>query len=79
MALSKKLSSKIYRSSRQKKMLTFWEKTSKKSADIPNQISGALASSNLAICACLIVIFIASVTTAKTPDQEAIHHKNGMF
>ncbi|EDV45351.1 uncharacterized protein LOC6555782 [Drosophila erecta] len=79
MTMSRKLSSKIWRSSRQKTILTFWGKTSRKSADTPNQISRALSSSNLVICGCLIVIFIASVTTAKAPDQEAIHHKNDEF
>ncbi|XP_016995458.2 uncharacterized protein [Drosophila takahashii] len=70
-----KLNSQICRSSRPKS-----SSTSSKPADTTSQISrGRLTLNHLVICGCLVMISIASVTMAKPPDQEAIHHTNAEF
>ncbi|XP_016982520.1 uncharacterized protein LOC108047009 [Drosophila rhopaloa] len=69
-----KVSSKVCRSSRLKS-----SSSSEKSADTINQISRGSILKHLVICGCLVIISMASVTMAKPPDQEAIHHKNAEF
>jgi len=75
-----KISSKICRSSRPKSSTSSSPtSTSEKPADTTSQINRGLTLNHLVICGCLAIISMASVTMAKPPDQEAIHHKNGKF
>nr|XP_016938863.1 uncharacterized protein LOC108016663 [Drosophila suzukii]XP_016938864.1 uncharacterized protein LOC108016663 [Drosophila suzukii]XP_016938865.1 uncharacterized protein LOC108016663 [Drosophila suzukii]XP_016938866.1 uncharacterized protein LOC108016663 [Drosophila suzukii] len=75
-----KISSKICRSSRPKSSTSSSPtSTSEKPADTTSQINRGLTLNHLVICGCLAIISMASVTMAKPPDQEAIHHKNAEF
>ncbi|XP_037724591.1 uncharacterized protein LOC119556434 [Drosophila subpulchrella] len=75
-----KISSKICRSSRPKSSNSSTpSSTSEKPADTTSQINRGLTLNHLVICGCLAIISMASVTMAKPPDQEAIHHKNAEF
>ncbi|XP_016938863.2 uncharacterized protein [Drosophila suzukii] len=75
-----KISSKICRSSRPKSSTSSSpSSTSEKPADTTSQINRGLTLNHLVICGCLAIISMASVTMAKPPDQEAIHHKNAEF